>query len=380
MSTIFHKGRKVLRQEIGNHNYAEIADLLYFRITGSKYYDEEGKQFFLLPNINHIADETGFGKTLCKKALSALEENNWIKRVKSKCFDGAVRIKIFITDKFQEIMLYIDSMLTSNNTKSAEKNLTEPSFYADKTQCDQSDKTQYGQSYIKEKNTKEEINKFNNKQESKIIENKKPEIVKPVNFEFSLDLEKHTEAMEQFVRETAQSSEINPDDLLLTLADLQASGLYQDQAIMVNDAIQALKRIYGEKDFLPQGEHRLKPKKSTFEAEDVRMNYLSPLQQVAVIHNLKELETTKKARLGSIKEVFSWVEFQLTNPEHHFQGKGFKHCLNIIKKMLCSKGNRQYSKPYGYGEMFNNARKNVEKKLNIILKTTVPNILSNTMS
>ena len=127
MSTIFHKGRKVLRQAIGNHNYAEIADLIYFRINGSKYYDEDGRPFFLLPNLNHIAEETGFGKTLCKKALSALEQNNWIERVKLKCFDGAVRIKIFITDKFQEIMRYIDSMLAAGNLESTEKTPSEAS-------------------------------------------------------------------------------------------------------------------------------------------------------------------------------------------------------------------------------------------------------------
>ena len=82
------------------------------------------------------------------------------------------------------------------------------------------------------------------------------------------------------------------------------------------------------------------------------MSYLSPLQQVAVVQNLKELEVKKKVNIGSIQEVFSWVEFQLTNPEYHFQGKGFKHCLNIIKKMLCNKGKRQYSRPYGYSEVF----------------------------
>ena len=79
---------------------------------------------------------------------------------------------------------------------------------------------------------------------------------------------------------------------------------------------------------MPEGDTKLKPKKATFEAEDARMSYLSPLQQVAVVQNLKELEVKKKANIGSMKEVFSWVEFQLTNPEHHFQGKGFKGLLH----------------------------------------------------
>ena len=351
MSTIFHKGRKVLRQAIGNHNYAEIADLIYFRINGSKYYDEDGRPFFLLPNINHIAEETGFGRTLCKKALSTLEQNNWIERVKLKCFDGAVRIKIFITDKFQEIMRYIDSMLASGNLESTEKTPSKPSVYDDKSQCDQSERARGDQSYIKEKTTKEEINKFNNTQEAKVIEKPEADIVTPVNFEFSLNLDKHTEEMEQFVKETAEKENLSADDLLLALADLQESSLYQNQETMISDAIKSLQRIEGQGNVVPEGDTKLKPKKATFEAEDARMNHLSPLQQVAVIQNLKELEVKKKANIASMQEVFSWVEFQLTNPEHHFQGKGFKHCLNIIKKMLCNKGKRQYSKPYGYGEI-----------------------------
>jgi len=368
MSTIFHKGRKVLRQAIGNHNYAEIADLLYFRIIGSKYYDEEGKPFFLLPNINHIVEETGFCERLCQRALAELEKNNWIEKIKTRCFDGAVRIKIYITEKFIEIMHYIESMINNKTDvhvlEIAEKALIDDDY----APLAESDSANLAESYIKEKNTKEEIKKFNNNQASKTLEKEKPEIVKPINFEFSLDLNKHTEAMELFLRDTAEKEQINADSLLVTLVDLQESGLYQNQAIMVQDAIQILQRINGKKDHLPEGDNKLKPKKATFKAEDKRMRYLTPLQQVALIQNLKELEETKKTRLGSIEEVFSWVEFQLTNPDHHFYGKGFKHCLNIIKKILCNKGKRQYSKPYGYGKIFNNTGKNKEKTLQNVLK------------
>lgn len=72
MSTIFHAGRKILRQEIGNHNYAEIADLLFFRVQGTKYQDEEGKKFFLLPNVNYICEETGFKERSCERGLFSL--------------------------------------------------------------------------------------------------------------------------------------------------------------------------------------------------------------------------------------------------------------------------------------------------------------------
>ena len=121
MSTIFHAGRKILRQEIGNHNYAEIADLLFFRVQGTKYYDEQGKPFFLLPNINYIAEETGFKERSCERALADLDKNEWIDRVKIKCYDGAVRTKIYITDKFKSIMSHIDQLLNvdkKNNVNS----------------------------------------------------------------------------------------------------------------------------------------------------------------------------------------------------------------------------------------------------------------------
>jgi hypothetical protein len=78
------------------------------------------------------------------------------------------------------------------------------------------------------------------------------------------------------------------------------------------------------------------------------------LQQVAVILMLKALTRKGKVTIGSIQEVFAWIEFQITNPTHHFQGKGFKHCLNIIKKMLCNSGKRQYSRPKGFNDVFQN--------------------------
>ena len=350
MSTIFHKGRKVLRKAIGNHNFAEIADLLYFRITGSKYHDKEGKPFFLLPNINHIAEETGFCITLCKKSLSTLENNNWIKKIKIKCSDGAVRLKIFITDKFEKIMCYIESIAESTPKNFKEKNLEKIIIHNDSTQYDRSDKTQNDESYIKEDKKKED-NKCNNKTEC--LKNEDKEIITTVNFEFSLNLEQCTEKMDIFIKNTAKKEQVNPESLLITLVDLQESGLYENQKVLIKDAIQSLKRIDGKKNDLPEGDGNLKPQKATFKAEDKRMNYLTPLQQIAIIQNLKELKKTKRACLWSIEEIFSWIEYQITNPKYHFQGKGFKHCLNIIKKMLCNRSKKQYSRPYGYSKTFN---------------------------
>ena len=353
VSTVFHKGRKVLRQAIGNHNYAEIADLLYFRITGSKYCDKKGNPFFLLPNINHIVEETGFCERLCQRALSELEKNDWIRKIKTRCFDGAVRIRIYITKKFIEIMHYIESMVDNKTCTLSPKTSNKALKNADYAQMAESDSADLADSYIKEEKKKED-NKVNNKKKSENVESKKLKNTKSVNFKFSLNLEKYTKEMELFIKDTAKKEQINANKLLMTLVDLEESGLYENQEKMIQDAIQSLKRIEGGKKNLPKGgDKKIKPKQATFKAEDKRMNYLTPLQQIAIIENLKYLEKTKRTCLGSIKEVFCWVEFQLTNPEYHFQGKGFKHSLNIIKKMLCNKGKRQYSRPYGYGSRFN---------------------------
>ena len=130
MSTIFHEGHQVLVQHIGNNNYAAIADLLYFRITGSSY-RENGESFFLMPNINHLVRYTNLSKRVCQRALIALEQNDWIKRIKIRCVDGAVRTKVFITDKLKKTMLSIDKLKTSKVAANSPKKDVKPSVYDD---------------------------------------------------------------------------------------------------------------------------------------------------------------------------------------------------------------------------------------------------------
>ena len=126
MSTIFHKGRKLLRQSLNvNPNIAEIADLLHFRISGSSYKTPDGEQYFLLPNIDHLVEQTGFSISICKKSLSALEKMGFIQRIKTKCFDGAVRVKIFLTKKFKSIMLEISNLKNNGKLAPVSVNATE---------------------------------------------------------------------------------------------------------------------------------------------------------------------------------------------------------------------------------------------------------------
>ncbi|WP_119327736.1 hypothetical protein [Cysteiniphilum halobium] len=161
MSTIFHEGHQVLVQHIGNNNQATIADLLYFRITGSSY-QENGEAFFLMPNINHLVKYTNLSKRVCQRALIALEKNDWIKRIKTRCLDGAVRTKVFITDKLKKAMLAIDNLKTSKVVANSPKTSVKPSFYADCAKMALSDSAKLAKSYIKEKKGKE----INNTQDS----------------------------------------------------------------------------------------------------------------------------------------------------------------------------------------------------------------------
>ena len=154
MSTIFHEGHQVLVQQIGNNNHAAIADLLYFRITGSSY-QENGESFFLMPNVNHLVKYTNLSKRVCQRALIALEQNDWIKRIKTRCLDGAVRTKVFITDKLKKTMLAIDNLKTSKTAANSLKTAVKPSVYADCAKMALSDSANLAQSYIKEKKEKE---------------------------------------------------------------------------------------------------------------------------------------------------------------------------------------------------------------------------------
>ena len=63
---------------------------------------------------------------------------------------------------------------------------------------------------------------------------------------------------------------------------------------------------------------------------------------------LKYLNNKGKALISNVKEVFSWIEFQIINPKHQLKGLGFKHCLNIIRNLLCDSSKKQYSKPVGF--------------------------------
>ena len=334
MTTIHHGARKVAREAIGSPCHAEIADLLFFRVTGSKYSDEMGK-FFLLPKVDHIAEQTGYSNKLCLAALRQLDDHGWIIRVRKRCFDGAVRTKIYISDKFSQLMEDIFEQFKNANPPLVKHD------YDDHDNNGIAELDEKVSSIIKDQTKKDHNNRYN-----------KPSIavkesLQSVNFHFSFDLDESTEAF-QFVNRVAMKHHLDFTSLLMTLIDLQETQLYRSTKGIVNDAINILKRIEAKENTLPQNYHALLPKKAIFHAEDERSQSLTPRQQVAISQTLNDLINRSQTAVTCIKEVFSWIEYQMINPASHFIGKGFKHALNIVKKMLSHQGSRQYSKPFGF--------------------------------
>ena len=346
MCTIFHEGHKLLIEAIGNRHYAYVVDLLYFRIQGSKFVDENGNQYFVCPNVDYIVNETGYSSSLCTKALSDLTKNDFIKKVKFRCNDGAVRLKIFITEKLNKIMSEIAELVINKKKKQLLADIEEA------TSNDDSDSILNEQSILKEKNTK---NITNINKSSKDDDDEPPRgsqsSVKNVICSFSLDLEEDSYEY-QFVKHLADSYNLDFNDLLVSLTDLQELNVYSTVEDLIEDAISTLKRISGNKNEIPQAFSRIYAKKSVFHAEDYRDDVLTPKQQVALSQVLVDLSQSGKVCITNLAEVYNWIEYQLTNKVHHYANKGFKHCINIIKKLLCNSGNRQYSKPFGYTESY----------------------------
>ncbi|MDC0535852.1 hypothetical protein OAO18_08605, partial [Francisellaceae bacterium] len=214
MSTIFHEGRKVLRQEIGNPNYAEIADFLYFRENVSKYTDSDNNRFFLLPNVEYISNEIGFGKTLVSTALTKLEDKEFIKKVKHKCYDGAVRIKIYITDKFKGIMRQIASLRTSNRAVNDVLRNDTNNGELDSPQNDISDSPQKPISIIKEEDNKRKNNNM-------------LELVT-----FDLDFK------DEDITKLAQDNNVDPTCLFMNVLALKELNLFTDTGKLLNMALQ----------------------------------------------------------------------------------------------------------------------------------------------
>lgn len=353
-SVIFHSAYDLLLKEVkNNHAFVKIVDLLNFRISGSKY-EEDGKPFFLMPNLENLAEHTGCSTSTVKRALDFFKKKDWIISKKRKCADGAVRMMYFMTNKFNELMQSLSELKTQHNDDNfigKDNGDSQCSLKkSDQLKMSQSDQLKMNQSYIKEQNTKD--NKYiNNSNQVTVVEEKEEEPVKVKSVNFELDLNDGGDGF-IFAKNLAESYDLDLDALLMTLSNYYETNLYSCIDDLVSDAITALRRIDKKEEDMPKWYAKLQPKKAKFHAEDHRQAVLTPLQQLAISQVLHDSQSTGKAKITNVKEVFAWIEFQIINPDHHFVGKTFKHILNIIKNLLCKSGKQQYSKPHGFQSAF----------------------------
>ncbi|MCF6777532.1 hypothetical protein L3V83_13265 [Thiotrichales bacterium 19X7-9] len=353
-SVIFHDAYNLLLKEVkNNHVFVKIVDLLNFRISGSKY-EEDGKRFFLMPNIEKLAGDSGCSTSTVKRALDFFKEQDWIISKRRRCADGAVRMRYFTTKKFDDLMQSVRQLTTKrNHDNSVEKDNGDSQCNlkkSDQFKMSQSDQLKMNQSYIKEQNIKD--NKYiNNSNQVTVVEEKEEEPVKVKSVNFELDLNDGGDGF-IFAKNLAESYDLDLDALLMTLSNYYETNLYSCIDDLVADAITALRRIDRKEEDMPKFYAKLQPKKATFHAEDQRQSVLTPLQQVAISQLLHDLQSTGKASITNFKEVFAWMEYQVVNHDHHFVGKPFKHVLHIIKNLLCKSGKQQYSKPHGFQSAF----------------------------
>ena len=362
MSTIFHQGRKLLRLSLnGNHNLAEIADLLHFRISGSSYKDRNG-QFFLLPNIEHLAEHTGFGLTTCKKSLQELEKNGFIKKAKTRCFDNAVRTKIYLTSKFKKIMSDISILKEKTNIDAKDlpkqdtakenqyrpNNSNEVNTHFDSSECVQSDSSDCDESIIKEQTKKNNIVK---KVVSQIVEPKKErslEIIDSTNIpEFTQDkviLDMPTADQIDAIETITQTYEVDGSQLFETVMELcnTKADFFEDfnqiLAVSINQQLEPLVQAKELKAKRDKCKYEI-DFRATEMANDDRCSTLDDSQTYAVDHNLKYLQK-KVGKRFDFDELKGWVTHSL---KHGYKGLGFQKAIRCIVKAIKED---KYTKPY----------------------------------
>jgi len=373
MSTIFHEGRKLLRLSLNNnHNLAEIADLLHFRISGSKYKDDLG-QFFLLPNIDHLSDTTGFGASMCKKHLKDLEKNGFIKRIKLRCYDNAVRLKIYITSKFKKLMdeisnLKVNGLLNSNltnntkqtnkevyNTSRSTKTQAETSKDADWSDIAESDKSDIAESFIKEQTIKEHNivkpvidfkNNLNETKQSNLID-----ITNTPNFTTDTEIKTDiTDNQINAISETAEEYKVDPCKLFDSVMESldRAGGLFDNYNQLLATSINKQLAMQIDEQVRENVRGQCKYNidfNSTELANDDRLDELDKSQQYAIEHNLKYLQNFKGKRFD-MTEMKQWVSHSLTCG---YKGLGFKKAIRCIVRAI---KDDKYTRPWSLKSVY----------------------------
>lgn len=230
-------------------------------------------------------------------------------------------------------MDYINSLVSKPSTENKTQNIDINTEDVTKDYMAESDFATKAESYIKEEDQKD--NNINN------IDSDYKDIVKNVKFSFE---DENTYKLAEAV---SNKYGLDCQDILFSLIDLNETNLYNCNYKLIDDAIKVIKRNCKIEDVLPSGDV-FNSYKAIEVAEDARDTILTAKQQLAIHQMLNYLNNKGKALISNIKEVFSWIEFQITNPEYQFKGLGFKHCLNIIRNLLCDSSKQQYSKPVGF--------------------------------
>lgn len=344
MSTIFHEGRKVLRERVGNPNYAEIADFLYFREQISNYYDGNKKRFYLLKNIDYLSDEVGFGHTLIKKALKKLEDLCFIKKIRHKCFDGAVRLKIYITSRFKKIMSEIDLLKTSVISVPGYK---EPKFKTDQTQKHLSDQTQKHNSYIKEEDSKS--NNINTITVPNDLEKKRSLVDLDALPIFTDDntqlntLQDLTNKQMHAISECANHFNIDGSQLFSDIAEsidtsFEYTNFNQLLGICSNRQIQTFNQTLVN-DYLKKNRKYDIDYYAIDSAKDERGDQLDKSQAYAIEQGLLYLQKRKGVKFD-FNELKEWVSISLLNG---YKQSGFRKAIRSILKCI-EKG--KFTKPW----------------------------------
>jgi predicted transcriptional regulator len=344
MSTIFHKGRKVLRENIGNPNYAEIADFLYFRSQISNYRDSENNYFYLLKNIDYLSEKLGFGHTLIKKALNKLEELNLIKKKRHKCYDGAVRLKIYITSSFKKLMSKIEELRT------AETNITTPKEQPkniDQSQNSLSDQTQNDFSYIKEQEL--ESNNINTITDLNDIEGEKGLMDLSNMPNFTDDntvlntLQDLTDKQMYAIDTCAKHFKVDGCQLFTDVVSSIEDKLSYDTfnsllGLCVNKQISKYNQNL-EKEYQKQTRKYDIDYYAIDNASDIREGVLNRSQEYAIEQGLLYLQKRKGIKFD-LNELKTWVSISLLNG---YKQSGFRKAIRSILKSI-EKG--KYTKPW----------------------------------
>ena len=337
-----------------------------------------------MPNIDHIVEHCGFSARTCERALSKLEKDNWIVKIRKRCHDGAVRLFLYVTDKFKSIMGVTESLCV--NKENTPKNYKKPSFYADSAKMTESDSVNLSVSYIKEENKKEQNNNLEITQELEVIE--EPECEDDC---YSLKTDFDTQ---QIADEIAEHTEIDLEDINLAMQEVTENydletenecvnavllrlGLINDDEFyylcendlngiahcllggrikaMSNTTTESVAKITKKNTFFSKNDIEMPPVKK----EDLRKDLVGnadqefhsgvlPYSQCVALVAIIDYVKRQNVVIGCDKEMYQWLYHMASNQAYYYSNAiNFRHWCNIAMSQLKQ---RRLNRPAGFGK------------------------------